>query len=169
MDKPHVVGGVDLTRRYTPEDIVDMFGSGRLRAITDAGYCTQGRADGFLYFVPWHESNAFKAENNAWETRSFDADAMREDVEREHPMLRRTPQEKVAAMVMRLMADAKAGNGVPGLTEAQVKGITGQTWVSGEPMSETMIRSIAAHLLGIGEATNKEADSHRTTRLHALS
>jgi hypothetical protein len=168
-DAPTIVAGVDLTQRYTPEDILDMYKTGRLRQITNLGYCTQGDESGTLRFVPYYESNAFRVDSEAdlrHYTTQFDAEKMRQEIETEHPILRRTPQERAAAMTLRILAEMKKYGTVPGIPGDQLKRIIVEHWKVGQPVTEEAARRVAQWYLGMGEVDNKEADRHRVTRAH---
>lgn len=166
--KPLVIDGVDVTQSFTAEDILDMFSKGRLRSITDRGYCTQGTEDGTLQFVPYWESLAFRTKHNTEKTYiSHDfVDAMREEVEREHPILRRTPQERKMAMAMRIAGEYHRTGTIPGMTDPEVQELVGEAWGSGEPMTGEAIVELAKKLIEQAEVDNREADSHRITRSH---
>ena len=170
--KPYILEGVDINRPFTAEEILELHASGRLRNLALKGYCT--RADlleGTLRFIPWYESSAFRQRTGTQKEHiSYDfVDAMREDVERNHPMKRRTPQEKVASMMLRLMAEVKKTGTITGLSQEHIRSIAGESRKEGEPLPAEAIRKVAAHYLGRGEKENKEADSHRVTQAHALA
>lgn len=162
--KPLVIDGVDITKQFTAEDILDLFKKGKLRSITDRGYCTQGTEEGTLQFVPYWESVAFR-KPKTYISHDF-VDAMREEVEHDHPIRRRTPQERVASMAMRLVAEIKRTGRVGGLTDDEVASLTHESWKAGEPLAMEDARAIAATLLGMAEVDNRESDRHRITRDH---
>jgi hypothetical protein len=92
----------------------------------------------------------------------------RTEVERDHPIVRRTPQTRVTSLALRLMAQAKVSDGmVPGMTQEEIRSIVGYAWTQGvtEITMEDM-RKIAAKLMGVAQVDNREADSHRVTRVH---
>ena len=159
--KPILIDGVDVCGSFTPEDIVSFFTSGRLRSITDRGYVTQGTEDGTIQFVPWTESLHFR-KPQTYVSDDF-VEVMREEVEREHPILRRTPQERQMAMAMRIASEVERTGHVPGLTDPQVNAIVGEAWRLGEPISGETIVALATQLLEQAEKQNREADSHRVT------
>jgi hypothetical protein len=165
-----IVAGVDIEQRFTPEEIVEMYKSGRLRQITNLGYCTQGDETGTLGFVPYYESNAFRVDNDV-ELRNFrtefDAEKMRQEIEDENPILRRTPQERAAAMTLRILAEMKKYGTVPGIPGEKLQQIIGEHWKVGQPVTEEAASRVAQYYLGMGEVDNKEADRHRVTRAHS--
>ena len=171
MDKPTIIGGIDITKRYPIAEIMEMHAQGKLRNIGGSGYIVRADADGMVGFVPWTESTLFRMNTDQpqlYQSPDF-TEAMRQDVETEHPMRRRTPQERVASMLVRMMGHARETNTVPGLTEKQISTITGESWKEGDPLPAESVRAVAAHFLGIAEKQNKEADSHRTTRSHQFA
>lgn len=166
--KHRVVAGVDIDRTYSPEEIFEMHDKGRLRPITLEGYCTRADEDG-IRFVPYYESTFFRMrEGKPQQHVSHDfAPAMRAQLEADHPITRRTPQQRVASMVLRLLADAKQNGTIAGLSEEQIRSITGELWKAGvTEVSTEMVRKVAAHFLFQAEKGNREADSHRVARAH---
>ncbi len=166
-----IVAGVDINGSYTPEDIVDMFRTGRLRKLTDAGYCTQGREDGTLTFVPYWESLAFRTETGSAKTYVSDnfTEVMRQDVETEHPIVRSSPQEKVARLALRVMGEVKRTGRVTGLSDEELAAIVGESWKVGQPLTGEDLQKLAQWFMGRAEVDNTESESHRVTREHRVS
>ena len=160
--KPILIAGVDITGSFTPEDIVSFFSSGRLRSITDRGYVTQGTEDGTIRFVPWTESLHFR-KPKTYVSDDF-VEVMRQDVEREHPILRRTPVERKMSMAMRIAAEYSRTGMVPGMTDPEVQTLVGEAWKAGEPLTGEAIVELAKKLMEHAEKENREAESHRVTR-----
>lgn len=170
--KPIIVDGIDITRVFTIQEIKDMYYRGYLKKTAVLGYVVQARADGTVRFVPWYDG--FLAREYAGELRETDwsaeAEQMRLDVEREHPMSRRTPQQRVASMLIRFMGEAKRNGGqIPGLSDDMIKSVLGKSWKEGTPLSEEDVRAVAARFLGVAEVDNREADSHRVIRKHQFA
>jgi hypothetical protein len=159
--KPLIIDGVDVTKSYTAEDILSFFETGRLRSITDRGYCTQGTEEGLLQFVPWQESLAFRTPKT-YVSEDF-TEVMRQDVEREHPILRRTPQERKMAMAMRIASEVERTGSVPGLTDPEVNAIVGEAWRMGDPVSGETIVALAKELMEQAEKQNREHNAHKVT------
>lgn len=172
-DLPRFVDGIDLTKEYPIHDIMDMFYGGKLRGVAQAGWVVQavGEDTTMIRFVPWWESHLQRREEDRLRVHpeAINVDAMREDVEREHPMRRRTPQQRTAAMMVRLMSEAKKTGSVPGLTPEQIRAIIGESWRQGEPLAAEDVQKVAAWFMSRGEVDNREADSHRTTRAHQFA
>ena len=142
---------------------------GKLRGITLQGYCTRVDGDtGTIRFVPWHESTHFRMDQGKPVRAIADGfgDAMLADINANHPIVRRTPQERVGAMMLRLLASAKGTGTIPGIPPEAITRIVGNAWREGQPLTEEVVRAVAAHYLGIAEVDNKEADSHRVARAH---
>jgi len=156
-NQPNIVAGVDISRSYTGEEIIDMHRRGRLRDITLQGYCTRADADGTIKLVPWYESTWFRldAGKPTQATSRNLAESMLADVNANHPIRRRTPQERVASMMLRLMAEVKRSGTIPGVTPDLIKRVVGNAWQEGQPLTEEVVRAVAAHYLGVGEKENK--------------
>jgi hypothetical protein len=160
--KPILIAGVDITQDFTAEDIMDLFKKGKLRTICEKGYCTQGTMEGTLQFVPYWESVSWR-QPKTYTSDDF-VDVMREDVETQHPILRRTPQERTAAMAMRIVGEIKRTGRVGGLSDDDVKHMTKESWKEGQPLTAEDARTIAQTLLEHAEVDNEESESHRVTR-----
>jgi hypothetical protein len=156
-----IVAGVDLEGSFYPEDIVAFFKSGALRAITDRGYVTQGQDDGTIKFIYWTQSLHFR-KPQTYVSEDF-TEVMRQDVEHEHPITRRTPQERTAAMAMRIVAEIERSGRVGGLSDDDIANLTHESWKAGEPITAEDARTMAQTLLEHAEVDNREADAHRVT------
>lgn len=100
-------------------------------------------------------------------------EAMREAVNADSPIVRRTPQERLASMTAKLSAgetgqdaaarmllDMLSGRGdIDGLDDDAVKDITGASWKRGDPLDGDTVRRVAARYLG--EAERKVAEDIR--------
>lgn len=162
----NIVGGLDIDRVYTFDEIMELYTLGKLKPIALQGYVCRAEG-GMISFVPWYDSTRARLEAGQGTQVHLDVDAMRADVEAEHPMTRRTPQERVASMMVRLMTEAKRNGTIAGLTDAQISTITGEAWKTGETsITSEMVRRVAAHFLGMAQNRNREADAHRSTRAH---
>lgn len=161
-----IVAGIDIDRVFTGEEIIDLYHKGKLKPIALEGYCTRADADGTIRFIPWYESTRFRYENDSRVSVTPDGDAMREEVERENPIIRRTPQQRVAAMAMRIMGEVQRSGNAGGLSAEQVRSIVGESFREGEPITGSDVEALAAHFLGKAEKHNREADSKRVTRAH---
>lgn len=170
--KPVVVDGIDITRRYSIQEILDMHARGRLRPIGLQGWIVRADADGTVGFVPATESTLFRAERGQTMVHQSDdfVDHMRQEIEHEYPMVRRAAQEKRVSLVQRLLKTARVYGTIPGLTDEQVSAMIGERWTTGvSVVTQQMLDRVSAHLLGQGERSNRESDRKRITRHHALA
>lgn len=164
---PRFIGDIDTSRQYPIEELMQMFYDGKLTGGRMDGWVVQADADtGMISFVPWWEGHMTRSSEGRLRSAEIDAEAMRQDVEREHPMRRRTPQQRTAAMMVRLMGEAAKTGTIPGFSPEQIRTIVGESWKAGEPLAAEDVKRVAAHFLGQAQAANREADSHRTTRAH---
>lgn len=156
---PTLVAGVDVDRVWTGDEILELHNQGRLRDVTLKGYCTRADADGTIRFVPFYESTWFRMDEGIPVVDTSDLPAqMMADVNANHPIVRRTPQERVASMFLRLMTEYKRTGTLPGVPTELIKQIMGAAWREGEPLTAEVIRAVAAHYLGIGEVDNKKGN-----------
>jgi hypothetical protein len=169
-----VIAGVDIDRSYSIEEMLDMYERGYLKAIlAHGGLVPRANGDGTIQFAAWDQTYLGNLEKTgatrfyAQDNGNWVEDA-RAEVEKDHPIVRRTPQERVTAMALRLLAQARASDGViPGLTEEEIRKIVGYAWTQGvTEITMDDMRKVAAKLMGVAEVDNREADSHRVTRLH---
>jgi len=164
LTKPEIKVGV----KYPAERILEFWKDGRLRDVTLRGYVARSNGDGTCSFEPWWKAtDAFNEHRGMRQHKApMTVEEQRAEIEREHPIVRRTPQQRVAAMVLRIMGDAKKHGGIPGLTQEQIRTIVGEYWKAGDPVTEELVRRVAAYYLSVAEKDNREADSHRVTRQH---
>lgn len=162
-----IIGGVDIEKTYQSDEIISMYHAGKLKPIAVEGYVVQANEDGTIKFIPFWESTLWRQEQGTpiQATSPITVDERREQLEEAHPILRRTPQERVASMAIRIMAEAKR-SGVTGLTEEQKKTILGESWIEGEPLSGEDIQRLSQWFMGRAQVDNRDADSKRITRAH---
>ena len=103
---------------------------------------------------------------------------MKQDVNSDAPIRKRSPQERLASMTTKLMQgergqDAAAkmmlnmmsGRGdMTGLTDQEVQEITGKSWMEGDPLDADTVRRVAAHYLGQAERRAEEETRQTQTR-----
>ena len=153
-----IVAGIDVSRPYTGDEVLEMHSRGKLRDVTLEGYCTRVENDGTIRFIPYYESTWFRTEQDRTDHAVPDfRQAMLDDLNANHPIIRRTPQERVASMMLRLMTAYKQTGTLPGVPPDLIKRIVGSAWREGEPLTDEVVRAVAAHYLGIGEVDNKQA------------
>ena len=176
---------IDRPQGFTPDEIVEIHRSGKLRGITLHGYLS--RWDGkTCRFVHWTDPTANRmtpdSEGFGKERRFTIPDplpGMQTALQSESPIRKRTPQERLASFTNKLMqgetgqeAAAKmllgmlSGVGdVDGLSDEQVQKITGASWKKGDPLDGDTVRRVAAHYLG--QAERKVAEETRQTNTRA--
>jgi hypothetical protein len=155
-----IIGGIDVDRTYTGDEVLEMNNKGHLRNVTLKGYCTRVEHDGTIKFVPYWDSTWFRQEQDKAVSVDVDiATPMLEDLKENHPIIRRTPQERVASMMLRLMGEYRRTGSLPGIPTDLIKKIVGNSWREGMPLTEEVVRAVAAHYLGLGEQENKR-ESH---------
>ena len=169
-----VVAGIDIDKSYSIEEMLEMYERGYLREILKVrGLVPRANGDGTIQFAEWSETYLGNLEKTgmtrmyAQNNGSWVEDATAQ-VEKDHPIVRRTPQDRVTSMALRLMAQAKRSDGaIPGLSQEEIRQIVGYAWTQGvTEITMDDMRKIAAKLMGVAEVDNREADSHRVTRLH---
>ncbi len=156
-----LVAGVNVDRVYTLGELLEMHAAGRYRNVVLNGYvCQTDVVDATIRLVPWEESTfAMTKGDKPFPIVPYDREAMRQDVEREHPINKRTPQKKREAVANRMKAD-------PVLAEWVIRDIQAESWKRGQMVTGEDIEAAAAKMLSNAEVDNKEADSHRVTRQH---
>lgn len=155
---PTIVAGIDIDRAYSGDEILDIHRSGRLRDVTLQGYCTRVDVDANIRFVPFYESTWFRSDQDTMVVAEQDiAGPMMADVNANHPIVRRTPQERVASLFLRLMTEYQRSGTLPGISSELITQVMQGSWREGEPLTAEVIRAVAAHYLGVGEVDNKKA------------
>jgi hypothetical protein len=164
---PPYIDGIDIAQKFTSEQIFDMHRKGQLRAITLNGYVTRvDILDDTISFVPFWESSKFRDEQGTMKMTEFGVENKRKELEHDHPITRSTPQEKVARLAMRLLAEAKRSGRVTGLSDDEHAAILGESWRSGSPLTGSDIEKLSQWFMQRAEVDNREADRHRVTQLH---
>lgn len=170
-----MIAGVNVDQSYSVDEMLDMYERGYLRAIlAHGGYVPRANGDGTISFAPWAETYLGNLEKTGMTRMYAQKDGgdwvedARAQVEKDHPIVRRTPQTRVTSMALRLMAQAQRSGGmIPGMTQAEIRSIVGYAWTQGvTEITMDDMRKVAAKLMGVAEVDNREADSHRVTRLH---
>lgn len=184
-----IVAGLDTNRRYTPDEVIAMKDSGKLREVTMRGWFFRfDVAKGSMELVHFTDPSANRQSPGSTGGRrlraytvNFDAEQMKRDVEREHPIRKRTPQERLASMTNKLtqgergqeaaakmmldMLQGAGGGNMDGLDDDSVRAITGASWKKGDPIDGDTVRRVAARYLG--EAERRVAETARDTRTKA--
>lgn len=180
-----IVDGLDTSRIYTADEVVEMKESGKLREVTMKGWFFRwdiSRNGMLLVHVTDPTANRLApGSTGGRRLRSYTVpdptEDMRRAVEADSPIVKRTPQERLASMTVKLMQGERgqdgaakmlldmlqgAGDGnMDGLSEEKVKEITGASWKAGDPIDASTVRGVAARYLG--EAERKVAETARAT------
>jgi len=178
-----IVDGLDTNRTYTADEVVAMKDSGKLREVTMRGWLFRWEPlKGGMRMVHFTDPSANRMAPGSTGGRrlraytvEFDAEQMKRDVERDHPIRKRTPQERLASMTNKLtqgergqeaaakmmldMLQGAGGGNMDGLDDDSVKAITGASWQKGDPIDGDTVRRVAARYLG--EAERKVAETAR--------
>lgn len=142
-----MVQGIDVDRAYTANEIAQMYLDGRLRSITLHGYVARADADGTCRLVPWTDATTERP--RVYQTKDDIRASLQEGLP---PIRRRTPQQRAASMVVRMLAEAKRAGKVPGLTEEQTREIVGEYWKDGvSEVTAEMVQRVAARFLQAAE------------------
>ena len=178
-----IVDGLDTNRTYTADEVVAMKDSGKLRAVTMKGWLLRwDPLKGGMRMVHFTDPTANRLAPGSAGGRRLrtyqvpdPTDDMRAAVAADSPIVKRTPQERLASMTAKLMGgesgqeaaakmllDMLSGKGdVDGLTDEQVQEITGKSWKGGDPIDAETVRRVAAKYLGSAE--RKVAETARNT------
>ena len=178
-----LVDGLDTNKKYTADEVIAMRDSGKLRAVTLKGWFFRFDMDGMkMVHVTDPTANRLGEPGGGRRTFTFDdpTDRIRAGVEADSPIVKRTPQERLAAMTSKLaggetgqeaaaqmllgMLAGKNAGSIGGLTEDQVRSITGKSWAAGDPLDGETVRRVAAQYLGEAEKKVAEQASQTHTK-----
>jgi len=161
-----VVDGIDLSRTFTADEVFELHAKGKLRKIAVQGYVAQASADGTCRFVPWWKSNRLaprderKGETPRARVYTTDADVSAYLGQGLPEIKKRTPRERTASLMMRLMQDVRA-TGRLALSDDEIRAIVGESWKAGQPMAADDVRKIAAYYLGVAEVDGVSGNETR--------
>lgn len=183
-----IIDGLDTSRTYTADEVVEMARNGRLRSLTLKGWFFRSGINkpGVMELVHFTDPTANRMTpgspgrglQRVWEFEDPLPD-MKAAVNSESPIVKRTPQQRLASLTTKLMngergqdAAAKmllqmmAGTGAhDGLDDDAVKAITGASWKAGDPLDADTVRRVAARYLG--QAEKQVAEQAREARTKA--
>ncbi len=157
-----------------------MANSSKLRDVTLKGWFFRFDGSG-MRLVHFTEGSANRLAPGEAGKRVYEVpdptEAMRAQVNADSPIVKRTPQQRLASMTAklqggesgqeaaaRMMLDMLSGRNagsIEGLTDEQVQTITGASWQGGDPIDGETVRRVAASYLG--EAERKVAETARDT------
>lgn len=182
---PPIIAGVDIGKKMSADEVAVLHRSGKLRSVTLQGYVWRHEFDGMGSWVHFTDPTANRiapGSEGGQRTRAFSMPdplpSMREQVDAESPIVKRTPQERLASLTNKLTGgqsgqDAAASMMIQmlsgtrshgSMTDEEVKAITGSSWKAGDPISAEAVRNVAAHYLGTAERKVAETASQTNTR-----
>lgn len=152
-----------VSRTYSPEEVANYYLSGELKDIALHGYVARADTDFLgnrvMRFV--HVSEATDFDN----PRSYAIPDAKEKLREGLPeRKKRTPQQQVASLLVRMLSQVKSTGGL-GLTDEQVRSITGEAWKQGiTGWTAEDVRKVAQSLMESADKASVERDRHRTAR-----
>ncbi len=178
-----LVDGLDTSRTYTADEVVEMRKTGKLRGVTLKGWFFRWEPlkDG-MTMVHFTDPTANRMAPGEPGQRAYTIPdplpGLQNEVAADAPIRKRTPQERLASMTAKLMGgetgqEAAAqmllnmlgGNGgMDGLTDEQVQSITGKSWAAGDPIDAETVRNVAARYLGQAERRVAETAKNTSTK-----
>ena len=178
-----LVDGLDTSRTYTADEVVEMRKTGKLRDITLKGWFFRWEPlkDG-MTMVHFTDPTANRMTPGETGRRTYSIPdplpGLQDEVKTDAPIRRRTPQERLASMTAKLsggetgqeaaaqmLLNMLGGNGgMDGLTDEQVQSITGKSWAAGDPIDAETVRNVAARYLGQAERRVAETAKNTSTK-----
>lgn len=147
------IGGLDVDRVYTADEIGMLILSGKIKNVTMQGYVAQANSDGTCRFVPYHKSSISRQRalelNRARgieAPRVFEAQFdMQAELEKDLPKItKRTPQQRVDSLAQRIQPDATVLGADPTEGEAARRiaaGLLAEAEKKNEPNADTRLRA----------------------------
>ena len=181
-----IVNGLDTTRTYTADEVVELYRKGTLKELTLRGWLFRAGLEGQMQLVHWTDPTANRMTPDSAggkRKRAYEIPdplpGMKEAVNSDSPIRKRTPQERLASMTAKLSGGERgqdaaanmllamlAGNaGMDGLSDEQARAISGASWKGGDPIDAETVRRVAANYLG--EAERKVAEQAREANTKA--
>lgn len=162
-----IINGIDTDKVYSADEIVQMYNDGRLRDVALRGFVSRANADGTCQFIHWTKANRLTGDKDhkpGVYTPNFDMVA---ELEKGLPPIqKRTPQQRVASLILKILSAAGENEGKLGLTDAQLKEILGESWKAGMPLTMQDARRIAAHFLSAAEVESKKQERSQSAKLN---
>ena len=153
-----------VSRTYTPDEVAKFYLSGELAHIALNGYVARADSDDagnrVMRFVPFHEAS------DPTKPRTYAVEGVKEALRQGLPeRTKRTPQQRVASLMVRIMAHAKQTGSFPGLSDEQVSEIVGEAWKTGQTeVTAEMVRKVAQRFMEGAQQQADERDRRRVTR-----
>lgn len=151
--------GLKINHPYTWAELEKLTQDPTLEEFKLKGYVLRGDADGTFTFVHWSEAS-FGGQGGPLAGRVYNPHGF-EDIA---PIVKRTPQERVDSLLLKIMDDCKRYQTVPGFTDSKISEILGEPWETGkDEMTAERTRKVAAYFLTKAEAEAKERARHQVT------
>lgn len=151
--------GLQVNHPYTWAELEKLTQDPTLENLKLKGYVLRGDADGTFTFIKWDEAS-FGGQGAPLAGRVYTPVGF-EDLD---PIVKRTPQERVDSLLLKIMADCKQYQTVPGLTDDKIGEILGEKFETGkDDMTIERQRRVAAWFLAKAEADAKERARHQVT------
>ena len=140
---------------------------GRLREATERGMVlvqSPNDPEGGYELLPWTATSTRDSGGQAGRVFAIQngIDKLKADLP---PLLKRTPQQRVESLVLRILEQTLKSGTVPGLNDEAIRGIVGEAWKAGETqVTGEMVRRVVQHYLEMAEKKQDEVDSKFITR-----
>lgn len=155
-------------RKYTFAQIREMQKDPELAALKLEGYVLRQDMDGTVQFVHHTQASAgFRGSEHSLKQYKAPPGTVEAMKAENPPIVRRTPQERVDSMMLKLITTAKKNGYVPTGEDAEVKEIVAQAWRDGRSnITAETVRQVAAIALAKAEKANAMDDQHNVVRKH---
>lgn len=81
------------------------------------------------------------------------------------PIVKRTPQQRIESLTLKMLEDVKRSGTIPGADDETMRDLVGEYWKRGRTeVTAEMVRAAAAKLLGMAEAKHEEKLDKQITR-----
>ena len=151
--------GLRVNHPYTWAELEKLTQDPALEDIKLKGYVLRGDADGTFTFVKWDQAS-FGGQGAPLAGRIYEPLSFAPL----DPIVKRTPQQRVDSLLLKIQEDCLRYKTVPGLTDAKIGEILGEKWETGKSkMTTDSARRVAAWFLAKAEADAKEKARHQVT------
>ena len=150
-------------KRYTREQLREAMTQAQAHELQMTGYVLQFDTVSQTYaIVPWQQAAGGESFGTLRTPRQYSGTP---DFGELPKIQKRTPMERVASLTKRLIDDCRTAGTVPGLDDARIKFILGESWKAGRSdLTAEDIRRVAAHFLQDAENKHEAKLSKQITR-----
>jgi hypothetical protein len=149
-------------KRYTRQQLAEAIDQSTADELKLQGYVLQYDALSQTYgVVPWYEAasgaefGTFRPDNRGGTGTFAPID----------PIKKRTPMQRVDSLMLRFIDDCKKTGTVPGLDDARISHILGESWKAGRnEVTAEVIRRVAASFLAKAEREHEAKLAKQITR-----